>query len=372
MIPIYRPSLPRESLRHAYEALDSGWVSSLGKYTQMVEGELARRLGVKHAIVVSNGTVAGHLMARCIRRFYPGVRRFIVPNNVFVAAWNSILYEWPSSALNPLDTNLATWNADYLEDPALEGANSADTCFLVVHNLGNTVNVPAVRRRFPKALVCEDACESAFGTYEGRAAGTAGFVSTLSFFSNKNISCGEGGAVLTDSDEAAAAVRLMKGQGQGSTRYLHEELGFNFRMTNVQAALLLGQLERWDEIKEKKRLLFNTYRSRLAGLPGVTFQESDADTEPSRWMFGIRVDGLQSYERAATIYAQEGVETRPMFFPIHRHGHLRGMSQHHKHAEQLHRECVILPSWPDLSPNEIETVARATERLCESVALNHV
>lgn len=367
MIPVYVPSLPPESLRHAREALDSGWVSSLGRYTEAAERELARRLGVRHAILVANGTVAGHLMTRCIRRLHPEVRRFIVPNNVFVAAWNAILYEWPSSALVPLDARLSTWNADYLDDPALRDADRGDTCFMVVHNLGNTVDVPAIRRRFPRALVCEDACESAFGSYGGRPAGSAGYMASMSFFSNKNISCGEGGAVLTDCDESAAAIRLMKGQGQGATRYLHEELGFNYRMTNVQAALLLGQLERWDSLMERKRSLFEGYRARLSGLPGLSFQESEPGTEPSRWMFGVRIAGLGCHEDAARIYRQAGIETRPMFFPIRRHGHLREVACEEQNAETLHCECVILPSWPDLSEGQLDLIARTTERVCESV-----
>jgi perosamine synthetase len=304
-------------------------------------------------------------MSRCIRRFHPGIRRFIVPNNVFVAAWNAILYEWPVSALSPLDAHPETWNANFDAEDLASNPPGADTCILAVHNLGNTINVPALRKRFPSALVCEDACESMFGTYEGRPAGSAGFMSTMSFFSNKNISCGEGGAVLTNDDDAARLVRLMKGQGQGSTRYLHTELGFNYRMTNVQAALLLGQLELWDEIRSKKKALFRAYHERLGGHPMVSLQTTEAHTEHSQWMFGIRIRGLPDYQSAAVEFRRAGVETRPMFYPIGHHGHLQTLRRQHPVAEALHRECVILPSWPGMSQANVDQVCEAVDRVCE-------
>ena len=367
MIPVYSPCLTRDSLRYAREALDSGWISSIGQFTELAEVELSRRLGVRHAILLSNGTTAGHLLVRCVRQFHPRVRKFIVPNNVFVAAWNAILYEFEVSSLHPLDANIRTWNADYLDDPSLADANSEDTCFMVVHNLGNTVNVPMIQRRFPRALVCEDACESIFGSYEGQSAGTAAYASTLSFFGNKNITCGEGGALLTNCDLTAAAVRLMKGQGQGSTRYLHEELGFNYRMTNLQAGILLGQLERWEELREKKVRLFHLYHDRLQHVPNLEFQEAEPGTEPSRWMFGVRIVGLRSYGAAADRYRRAGIETRPMFYPISSHGHLKDVSCDAAVATLLNQECVILPSWPGLTEAQIEHIANVTEKVCQEV-----
>lgn len=365
MIPVYKPFLPPESLRYAHQALESGWVSSLGEFTERAESILAERLGVRHAILVSNGTVAGHLMSRCIRRFHPSIRRFVVPNNVFVAAWNALLYEWPASALVPVDAHPDTWNADLAA--CLDGEPEDDTCILAVHNLGNTINVPALQRRFPQTLVCEDACESVFGSYEGRPAGSAAWMSAISFFSNKNISCGEGGAVLTNDDDAARLVRLMKGQGQGPMRYLHTELGFNYRMTNVQAALLLGQLDLWDVILQRKRELFGAYAERLAGHPQVSMQCSEPGTEHSRWMFGIRIRGLHDYDLAAAEFGRAGIETRPMFFPIHRHGHLQSVGGEHPIAEQLHRECVILPSWPGLTLSQVDRICESVERVCGMV-----
>jgi len=365
MIPVYKPFLPTESLRHAHQALESGWVSSLGEYTERAEAILAERLGVRHAILVSSGTAAGHLMSRCIRRFHPHINRFIVPNNVFVAAWNALLYEWPLSALVPVDAHSETWNADL--DAGLRDEPGPETCILAVHNLGNTINVPALRRRFPRTLVCEDACESVFGTYEGQPAGSAGWMSSISFFSNKNISCGEGGAVCTNDDDAAKHVRLMKGQGQGSTRYLHTELGFNYRMTNVQAGLLLGQLELWDEIRARKQKLFQAYARRLVGNPHVILQSREPLTEHSDWMFGIRIRGLQGQQLATTQFRYAGVETRPMFFPIHHHMHLRSVGGEHPVAELLHRECVILPSWPGLTDAQVDHVCSVVEQICDKV-----
>jgi len=366
MIPVYQPYLPPQSIRHARQALESGWVSWVGEYAEQAEAILAERLGVRHAILVSNGTAAGHLISRCIRQFHPEIRRFVVPNNVFVAAWNGLLYEYPVSALMPVDAHLESWNANL--DEALGDDLGPDTCILAVHNLGNIINVPALQRRFPNTLVCEDACESVFGSYEGKPAGSMGWMSSISFFSNKNISCGEGGAVLTNDDEAAKFVRLLKGQGQGPTRYLHTELGYNYRMSNVQAGLLLGQLERWDEIYKRKRDLFEAYAQRLGGHPGVALQRCEPFTQHSNWMFGVRILGLQDHGRAVAEFQRAGVETRRMFFPIHRHGHLQSLQGEHAVAELLHRECLILPSWPALTEVQIDHVCGVVEQVCTTVA----
>lgn len=363
MIPVYKPYLPPESLVHARRALETGWVSSLGEYTERAERVLAERLGVRHAILVANGTVAGHLAARCVRRLRPAVRRFVVPNNVFIAAWNSLLYEYPVDSLHPVDACERTWNADLSSLQRRAGELGPETCFLVVHNLGNTVHVPRLRAAFPRCEFIEDACESVFGCYGGQPAGSAAWISWVSFFSNKNISCGEGGAVLTNDDEAAALMRLWKGQGQGAVRYLHTDLGYNYRMTNVQAGLLLGQLDLWDSIRAMKRRVFAAYTQRLAGVGQVALQACEAQTEPSQWMFGIRVPGLADPAAATAVFREAGIETRPMFFPIDHHGHLRTLAGNHRVAEALHRECIILPSWPELSESQIDQVCAATERV---------
>ena len=139
-------------------------------------------------------------------------------------------------------------------------------------------------------------------------------------------------------------------------------------MTNVQAALLLGQLDLWDVILERKHELFGAYTKRLAGHPQIAMQCSEPGTEHSRWMFGIRVRGLHDYDLAAAEFLRAGIETRPMFFPINRHGHLRMLGGKHLIAEQWHRECVILPSWPGITSSQVDHICEAVDRVCGLVS----
>jgi len=352
MIPVYKPYLTPHSLRHAHDAIDSGWLSYLGKYKSEASRMLAEVLGVKHVLLTMNGTAACHLLARALKRFHPEVKKIIVPNNAYVAAWNAFIYDGNYELL-PLEPDTATWNANL---SLLPTHLPPDTAILVCHNLGSIVNVPALQRRYPKTVILEDNCEGFGGAYENLPAGTVARCSSISFFGNKNITSGEGGAFVTNDKEVYLYAKKLHEQGQSETKYVHDELGYNYRMTNIQAALLLGQMELLPKIMEIKKSLFERYRQRLQAIPGVELQLSEANTEHANWIFAVKFIHAVSTAETKKFFAEHDIDTRPMFAPMTAHQHLRALCKETPIAERLALQCVMLPSYPEITDDEFEQV----------------
>lgn len=347
MIPVYKPYLPEISKKYARQALDDGWLS-FHKFNDIVEERLSEILGVKHVILTNNGTTATHLVAKGLKFKHPEIRSVLSPNHCYVAAWNAFLYD-KDHFISVIPTDIDTWNGRFSDHTE----HKDQVALVVVHNLGNPVNVPALKRQ--GFVVVEDACEAFFGEYEGKAAGTEGLVSSLSFFGNKNITSGEGGAVTTSDDDIAEYLKKLRGQGQSSVRYVHDVLGYNYRMTNIQAAILNGQLDCIDEIKERKSIIWEGYTSAFENVEGIELQKVEAGCKHSQWMFGIRVTGRdESFEDKQKIFNSRGVDIRPMFYPSTYHKHLltEQLSHHKDKFSDKAKEIIILPSYPELQRHE--------------------
>jgi perosamine synthetase len=365
-IPVYKSYLPSNSLKYAHEALDSGWISFHGKYVQMMQEKLQELLDVKYVLPLFNGTCACHLIAKTLSRAATTVDDkvlLIVPNNVYVAAWNAFLFD-KEYELIPIDADLETWNYDLNKlDEAIKRHPYASV--LIVHNIGNIINVPALQRKYPKTLFVEDNCEGFLGTYEYLSAGTASFASAISFFANKNITSGEGGAFITNDKEAYLYAKCIQGQGQSDKKFIHNELGYNYRITNVQAGLLVGQLEILPQIQEMKANIFEIYRNHLKDREDVRMQTISKETTHANWMFGVRVPGQKNYETAERFFNAQRVEIRPMFYPITSHGHLKDHSDiwhtDCTNADLLSKECFILPSYPELKTEELKHILQTLD-----------
>lgn len=365
MIPIYKPYLPQNCLTYAYDAIQSGWISSLGEYKNIASNKLAKKMGVKYCLLMSNGTVATHALIKAIKYKFPKAKKIIVPNNVYIAAYNSILFDGDKDfEIYPIDANLKTWNADYTNLPF---APDSDTVFLVVHNMGNVVNVPLLKQKYPHSIFIEDNCEGMFGEYESKASGTESLCSSLSFFGNKNITTGEGGAFLTNDEDLFNHISKIHGQGQSETRFIHDILGYNYRMTNVHAAILLGQLDIYDEIKLKKNKIFNTYKEYLKFADGIEIQNEEVGCSHSMWMFGVRIKNNKDYKDIKNYFDNSGIETRPLFYPINKHKHLMHIKCDTNNAEILNNECVILPSYPELKDIEIEYICDIVKKYVQKI-----
>lgn len=350
MIPVYQPYFPKGSLDYAHDALDSTWVSSKGKYLEKVKEWLADYYGTEYIILTNNGTAANHLIARAIRKKYPEKKHVICPNNSYVAAWNPFLFE--GFNLSPIDAHEKTWNMDYSDrkNPKNWYRDHWSNVFLAVHNLGNIINVPFLASQMKDTIFVEDNCEGFGGYYEGRPAGSYSKAFSLSFFGNKNVTAGEGGAFITYDKHLYDEAFLFWGQGMEpeGEKFIHADIGHNYRMTNVEAAILLGQLERMDEIMERKKDIFLRYKSTIGLMNGVDLQMKSFGTEPSSWMFGVKFH-KSNYYMAEKFFAMYDIETRPMFYPITEHGHLKDVRCPTAVAKKLAKEVVILPSYPGLS-----------------------
>lgn len=364
MLPVYKPYLPKHSLRHAHEAIDSGWISSQGKYACEVEDILKDKNKSKYVILTNSGTSATHLLSIGLKHKYPELDTLIVPNGVYVAAWNSFMMS-EDYDIRVAEMNSRTWNSNYIEAINRE-YNLKDFCshldhsrtigVLIVHNIGNIVNVPEVkkelnRRGLETFIFVEDNCEGFLGSYNDKPSGTSCLASSVSFFGNKNITSGEGGCVFTDDEDVYLHLNSVKNHGHVSKNYIFNKLGYNYRMTNVQAALLLGQLEILEEIQERKRIIFDLYRKELSGVSELELQEIENGTEPSNWMFAIKCKNNKAIELQLHLYRNK-IDSRSMFPPINLHKHLQSFPDD-KIATEIYNSVIMLPSFPELRRDEI-------------------
>lgn len=354
MIPIYKPYFTEQNLKYAHDAINSGWVSSQGEYLDLAKNKLKDLLDTKRVILTSNGTTATHLLALALKYKYPHIKKIIVPNNVYVAAWNSFLFD-KEYELVPIDADLETWNFDL---DKLESVIDETSAVLIVHNIGNIINVPKLKERFPNTVFLEDNCEGFLGKYDNKYTGTESFASSVSFFGNKTLTSGEGGAFITNDDDVFEYINKVKSQGQSNEKFIHDVLGYNYRMTNVQAAILYGQLESLDEIKEKKHRIFQQYRSLFDNNNDISLQKIDKDTIHSEWMFGMRFNHFtpEMKKELELHLFHIGIDTRPMFYEMNRHDYLKDIKNEDKIAKQLNEQCIILPSFPQLTESQVDYI----------------
>lgn len=361
MIPIYKPYLPKQSLTYAKDAIDSTWISSQGKYLSKAQELLKEKNKSKFVILSSNGTTATHLVSIGLRYKYPNLEALIIPNGVYVAAWNSFMMsEKYRFCLASMDKD--TWNCDYLgairsefdlKDMVHHLDGARDIGVVIVHNIGNIVNVPKLQEETKNlgTVFVEDNCEGFLGSYESNPSGSKSLLSSVSFFGNKTITSGEGGAVFTDDEEVFNHLNSVRNQGHASKNYTFNKLGYNYRMTNIQAAILLGQLESLEEILEKKEQIFNLYKQELSSVEEICFQQQENDTKHSNWMFAIRCKETIAEKLQLHLY-QNKIDSRSMFPPINQHLHLNNFNNDEV-ASVLWKSVVMLPSFPELTNHQI-------------------
>jgi perosamine synthetase len=357
MIPIYRPYSAKNTKKYLNQVVDDNWFTHGGYFNRAVEEKLKDISGSKYVLLLNNGTSATHLLSKALFKKRQ-IKKVICPNGVYVAAWNSFLFD-RNVKLELLDLDPYTWNYDKnILEQKLASEDPSTTAVLVVHNIGNPFEF-----NFGNFLTVEDNCEGFLGKYhDGVLTGTKCLASSVSFFGNKNITCGEGGAVFTNDTAVYEYISAIHGQGQSNTRFSHSELGNNFRMTNLASAVLYSQLENLDEIMEKKEKLFNAYKKAFENNEKLEPQKIENGNIHSRWMFGLRIMDSK-YPEAMKFFYENGVETRPMFYSASDQPYLTSFIEtgivtvnSEKITKKLNEEVVILPSYPDLSLDEFNHV----------------
>jgi len=355
MIPIYKPTIAPYT-KSAIDAITSGWISNHGDYLKLATELLQTKLNIKHAILMANGTVATHSLFLALQYFHPTIKKIYVPNHVFIAAINAALMVYPLSMLSVVQTDPATFNM--VETEQYLATLEKGAALLVVHTVGNIVNVPRIQRLRPDLIVLEDACEGLFGTYEGLSAGTAAFASSISFYGNKTITTGEGGAFLTPHDDVAAYIRRIYSQGATNIRYVHDGIGYNYRMTNVEAAFLYDQLNDLSTILDNKCKVYNMYVNLIKDLSGCRVQTVSQYTTHSMWMFSIELPiPAIFYPLLEADMLVKGVELRPFFYSLPTHSHLGSLSV----PNELSKCIIMLPSSPSLTLEDQVQVVKALQ-----------
>jgi perosamine synthetase len=357
MIPVYKPYLTKDILKYAHDALDSTWISSKGDYLNKVKDKLKEILNVKYVILTNNGTCANHLMACGLKYKYPEIEYLFVSNNCYIEAYNPFQIN-PIYNILPIDVNIDTWNFDYsnLRDSDWYKDKAA---FLLVHNISGISSPP------PKDYIfIEDNCEGFLGKYDGVYTGTKSLISTASFYGNKTLTSGEGGLICTQDEDIFEYLNTLRTHGVSSDKFVFDSLGFNYRMTNIQAALLYGQLEYIHEIKDRKHHIFELYKKELQDIKNIKFQETDKNTEASEWMFGFRIEDItESKRKELELYLyHHDIETRTMFPPINYHKHYNWFAGKIKNAKIIYDSTIILPSYPELQDNQIKYISKIIKK----------
>jgi len=356
-IPVSAPFLGGNEKKYVMDCLESTWISSGGQYGERFERAFADFCDVKYALSCSNGTAALHLALLALG-VGPG-DEIIVPTLTFVATANAVTYCGATPVF--IDSEPETWN---LDPDLLEGKITPRTKgIIVVHLYGHPVDMDPVLSvtHHHGLFVIEDAAEAHGAKYKGRRSGSLGNIATFSFYGNKIITTGEGGMVVTDDSELARKVRQLKGQGMDAERrYWFTIVGYNYRMTNIQAAIGLAQLEKVDWHIQRRREVAKWYYDYLQNVPGLTLPVEKEWARNVYWMFSVVLGESLSLERDEVMVAlkEQGIETRPFFYPMHTLPPYRGLAEGQRFpvADRLAARGINLPTWAGLTKEDVEFV----------------
>ena len=359
MIPVCEPTLKGNELKYATEAIQSGWISSAGPFITRFEQEFSKYCGVKHGIACSNGTTALHLALEAC-----GIGEgdeVILPAFTMIASCNAILYARATPVL--VDSELQTWNMDVSKIE--EKITKKTKAIMVVHTYGHPVDMDKVNAiaKKHKLIVIEDAAEAHGAEYKGKKAGSLSDIACFSYYANKLVSCGEGGMVITNNDKWAERAKNLRNHFFGKKRFIHEEIGYNYRMTNVQAAIGCAQLERIEDLVNARRKNAQLYNSLLKNVKGITLPPEASWAKNVYWMYGILVQpefGLTMPQLCEALM-QKGVETRTFFIGMHKQPcykklHLSGS---YKNSDELESKGLYLPSSSHLTKEQITFIAQS-------------
>ena len=363
MIPVNQPLLDGNEKRYLLECIETGWISSEGPFVTQFEELFSRRVDRRYGIAVCNGSAALDAAVAAL-----GLGRgdeVILPAFTIISCAAAIIRAGARPVLTDVDPD--SWNMDVRQVERRITANTK--AIMVVHIYGVPVDMEPVldiARQYGLAVI-EDAAEMHGQTYKGQPCGSFGDISTFSFYPNKHITTGEGGMILTNDDRLAEECRGLRNLCfQPQKRFVHKRLGWNLRMTNLQAALGLAQLERLDEFVARKRHMGRKYTELFSGVPGI--QLPLAQTEYAKniyWVYGLVLKDEVSFDadEAMRRLQAEGVGTRPFFWPMHEQPILREMGfftdESYPVSERLARRGFYIPSGLALTDSQMERVAEA-------------
>ena len=366
-IPVNEPLLEGNEKKYLNECIDTGWISSDGPFVKKFEEEFSSKLDRKYGIAVTNGTSAIDVAVQSLNI---GVGdEVILPTFTIISTILQIVRSGAKPVL--VDCDPLTWNMNV--DHVSSKITSKTKAILVVHIYGLPVDMNPIINlcKTHKIKLIEDAAEVIGQTYKDIKCGSFGDISTVSFYPNKHITCGEGGMILTDDKNLADECRKLRNlYFQDNNRFVHEKLGWNYRMTNLQAAVGLAQLEQLDRFIKKKRYIGELYNKQLSELKNIQLPLFRTDYATNiYWVYGIVLKsefGLNAKEVMKRLF-KEGIGCRPFFYPMHLQPALKKLNmfdnQTYPVAENLYNQGFYIPSGLSLDETKISKVTEALYKI---------
>lgn len=350
MIPLAEPLLDGNELEYVSDCIKTGWVSSQGTYVSRFEEKFSEFLDC-NAVAVSSGTAALHLALKALD-IGPG-DEVIVPDLTFAAVANAVIHCGAKPVL--ADVERRTWNIDPRSVESL--VTKRTKAIIVVHSWGHPCDmtwINAVAARY-KLKVIEDCAEAQGATYEGHLVGKLGDVGCFSFFPNKIMTTGEGGMVTARDGRITKKVKILRDHGMTAT-YWHDVAGFNYRMTNMQAAVGLAQMERIQALIDRRREIGRHYIARLKYCPKLKMPPSFSWSNTVFWLFSVLVLSNEvSRDELIAMLADKQIETRPFFYPLHEQPPYK-LDNSYPVSTELSKQGISLPSGNAITKNEIDAV----------------
>jgi perosamine synthetase len=375
MIPVNEPLIGEKEIAYVLDCLKTGWISSAGKYLEQFEQAWASYCGMRYGVAVSNGTTALQVAVACLG-LQPG-DEVILPSFTIISCAQALTYNQAIPVL--VDCDPRTWCMDVAQVAAR--LTSRTRAIMPVHIYGHPVDMDPILALAKQhgLYVIEDAAEAHGAEYLSgrvtdhavwRRCGGMSDISAFSFYANKLVTTGEGGMLLTNDPVLAERARSLRNLCfRRERRFYHTELGYNFRLTNLQAAIGLAQVERMPETILKKRWMGQSYTQRLQHLPMLQLPVEEPWARQVYWMYGLVLDestGMDAPEFSRRLHA-EGVETRPFFLGIHEQPVYtsQGLFKGEKYpvSERIARQGLYLPSGLTLTETQLEEVCQAVEKV---------
>ena len=352
-IQVYEPYVADNQKKYILDCIDTNWISSKGKYISEFETQFSNFIKIKNSIAVSNGTTALHtaLVALDIKQG----DEVIVPTFTYIASVNSIAYTGATPVFVDIDEETWQMNIEEIEEKITKKTKA----IMAVHLYGHPVEMNKVLEIAKKynLKIIEDCAEAIGSYYENNHVGTFGDISCFSFFGNKTITCGEGGMVCTNDDEIAKKIKKIKGQGLAEDKeYWHDLVGYNYRMTNIQAAIGLSQLEKINTILEKKQNILNTYKKYL-NTKYISTQKLNSNCKNGNWMISILTKNNKDRDPLRSFLLEKNIETRPFFYPIHTMKMYKSLKTFPV-STMISLRGINLPSSPNLTEEQVTYICK--------------
>lgn len=374
MIPLSVPLLNGKEWIYVKDCLDTGWISSAGSYVNQFEQMVADYAGAKYGVACMNGTVGLHIAQ--VLSGVTAVDHVIAPNITFIATLNAIKYTGAEPILIDVNPNNWQMDLDLLESYLLENAalkevdgsfysfhkvtNKRIKAIMPVHvlgNMGDMDKLEEIASRFHLSII-EDSTEALGSYYKGKHAGSFGKFGVFSFNGNKIISTGGGGVIITNDEDLAKRAKHLITQAKTSVmEYIHDEVGYNYRLVNVLAAIGVAQMEKFPELLKNKRKMDNFYRTELQGIGDIEFQYVSKDVEANCWLFTFKTSHMREL---LSFLNQNGVQSRPFWMPMNQLEMFKEdiYVSNSDHSSMIYDRCISIPSSAGITQDDMKEVVK--------------